>query len=138
MEKADDQKRKIFHGICIAILTALFIVLAVAALLKEDADEAALLHTAGCGIIMVMNILLFVSDKRTKIALLIFEIRTPLWFVLDLCIGFKRSDYGSFFFLESFVAFLSMFVVFCFIYIENNRKLRKNEMELTQSRLNSL
>ena len=61
MEKTDDQKRKIFHGICIAILTALFTVLVAAALQKGDADEAALLHTAGCGMIMVMNILLAVS-----------------------------------------------------------------------------
>lgn len=282
MEKTDDQKRKIFHGICIAILTALFTVLVAAALQKGDADEAALLHTAGCGIIMVMNILLavcysmghytvtavqdriymvllilisaglltlgiyrlmffnlgyyylevilsqvslittavwtmlfgffdltffrisgerqakirsliivfsiafialvmsnplngfifgeagaegispgplfflnwvyslgfsvwysvmillFVDDRLTKIALLIFEIHTPIWFVLDLLIGFQRSDYGSFLFLETFVSFLSMFVIFCFIYIENNRKLRRKEMELTQSRLNSL
>ncbi len=251
MEKTDDQKRKIFHGICIAILTALFTVLVAAALQKGDADEAALLHTAGCGMIMVMNILLavsysaghytvtvvqdriymlllilisaglltlgiyrlmffnlgyyylevilsqvsliivfsiafialvmsnplngfifgeagaegispgplfflnwvyslgfsvwysvmillFVDDRLTKIALLIFEIHTPIWFVLDLLIGFQRSDYGSFLFLETFVSFLSMFVIFCFIYIENNRKLRRKEMELTQSRLNSL
>ena len=282
MEKTDDQKRKIFHGICIAILTALFTVLVAAALQKGDADEAALLHTAGCGMIMVMNILLavsysaghytvtvvqdriymlllilisaglltlgiyrlmffnlgyyylevilsqvslittavwtmlfgffdltffrisgerqakirsliivfsiafialvmsnplngfifgeagaegispgplfflnwvyslgfsvwysvmillFVDDRLTKIALLIFEIHTPIWFVLDLLIGFQRRDYGSFLFLETFVSFLSMFVIFCFIYIENNRKLRRKEMELTQSRLNSL
>jgi sensor histidine kinase YesM len=83
-------------------------------------------------------ILLFVDDRLTKIALLIFEIHTPIWFVLDLLIGFQRSDYGSFLFLETFVSFLSMFVIFCFIYIENNRKLRRKEMELTQSRLNSL
>ena len=60
MEKTDSQKRKIFHGFCIAILTALFIVLVAAAFQKGDADEAALLHTTGCGIIMVMNILLAV------------------------------------------------------------------------------
>lgn len=282
LEKTNDPKRKIFHRICIVILTVLFAVLVAAVLQNNDADEAALLHTAACGIIMVMDILLavsysaghyavtvvqdriymlllilisaglltigiyrlvffnlgyyylevilsqvsliltsvwimlfgffdltffriskerqakirtviivfsitfialvitnpltgfffghagaagispgplfflswvfslgfslwysvmilrFVDDKMTKIALLIFEIHTPLWFVLDLFIGFQRKDYGSFIFLEPFVSFLSMFVIFCFIYIENNRKLRENEMLLTQSRLNSL
>jgi len=83
-------------------------------------------------------ILKFAENRRTKIALLIFEIHTPLWFVIDLLIGFQRSAYASFSFLETFVSFLSLFVIFCFIYVENSRKLQENETDLVQSRLNAL
>ena len=282
LEKTSGNNRKIFHGISIVLLTALFAALMIVLLLQDDADEAAFLHTAGCGMIMVMDIILAVSysaghyevtdlqdriymvllilintcllgigvyrlaffgpayhyldpllsrisniltavwislfglfdltffrlpgkrkvrirtliilfsalfcvfvitdpltglligetgpegispgpfffltwvyslglsvwysimilkfaeNKRTKIALLIFEIHTPLWFVLDLLIGFQRSAYASFSFLETFVSFLSLFVIFCFIYVENSRKLQENETELVQSRLNAL
>jgi LytS/YehU family sensor histidine kinase len=83
-------------------------------------------------------ILKYVENRRTKIALLIFGIHTPLWFVLDVVLGFERSSYASFTFLETFASFLSVFAIFCFIYIENSRNLQEKEMALTQSKLNAL
>ena len=83
-------------------------------------------------------ILKYVENRRTKIALLIFGIHTPLWFFLDVVLGFERSSYASFTFLETFASFLSVFAIFCFIYIENSRNLQEKEMALTQSKLNAL
>lgn len=95
-------------------------------------------YTLGLSAWYSVMILRFVENRRTKTALLIFGIHTPLWFVLDLLIGFDRSGYASFTFLETFVSFLSVFTIFCFIYIENSRKLQEKEIALTQSRLNAL
>ena len=95
-------------------------------------------YTLGLSVWYGIMILKFVENRRTKTALLIFEMQTPLWFALDLLIGFERSGYASFTFLETFVSFLSVFAIFCFIYIENSRNLREKEMALTQSRLNAL
>lgn len=95
-------------------------------------------YTLGLSAWYGVMILKFVENRRTKTALLIFEIHTPLWFALDLLIGFQRSGYASFTFLETFVSFLSVFAIFCFIYIENSRNLQEKEMALTQSRLNAL
>lgn len=95
-------------------------------------------YTLGLSAWYSVMILKFVENRRTKTALLIFEIHTPLWFALDLLIGFERSGYASFTFLETFVSFLSVFSIFCFIYIENSRNLQEKEMALTQSRLNAL
>ena len=95
-------------------------------------------YTLGLSAWYSVMILKFVENRRTKTVLLLFGIHTPLWFALDLLIGFKRSGYASFTFLETFVSFLSVFAIFCFIYIENGRKLQEKEMALTQSRLNAL
>ena len=83
-------------------------------------------------------ILKFVKNRPTKTALLIFGIHTPLWFALDLLLGTERSSYASFTFLETFVGFLTVFAIFCFVYIENSRNLQEKETALTQSRLNAL
>ena len=61
LEKTSGDNRKIFHGISIVLLTVLFAALMIVLLLQDDADEAAFLHTAGCGMIMVMDIILAVS-----------------------------------------------------------------------------
>ena len=95
-------------------------------------------YTLGLSAWYSVMILKFVENRRTKTVLLLFGIHTPLWFALDLLIGFERSGYASFTFLETFVSFLSVFAIFCFIYIENGRKLKEKEMALTQSRLNAL
>ncbi len=95
-------------------------------------------YTLGLSAWYSVMILRLGENRRIKIALLIFGIHTPLWFALDLLIGFERSGYASFTFLETFVSFLSVFAIFCFIYIENSRNLREKEMALTQSRLNAL
>lgn len=95
-------------------------------------------YTLGLSAWYGVMILKYVENRRTKTALLFFEIHTPLWFALDLLLGFERSAYASFTFLETFVSFLSVFAIFCFIYIENSRNLREKEMALTQSRLNAL
>jgi signal transduction histidine kinase len=95
-------------------------------------------YTLGLSAWYSVMILKFVENRRTKTALLIFGIHTPLWFALDLLIGFERSGYASFTFLETFVSFLSVFAIFCFIYIENSRNLQEKEMALTQTRLNAL
>ena len=95
-------------------------------------------YTLGLSAWYSIMILKFVENRRTKTALLIFEIEAPLCFALDLLIGFQRSGYASFTFLEIFVSFLSVFAIFCFIYIENSRNLHEKEMALTQSRLNAL
>ena len=96
------------------------------------------IYTLGLSGWYSVMILRFVENRRTKAALLIFGIHTPLWFVLDLLIGFERSGYASFAFLETFVGFLSVFMIFCFIYIENSRNLQGKEIALAQSRLNAL
>ena len=95
-------------------------------------------YTLGLSAWYSVMILKFVENRRIKTALLVFEIHTPLWFALDLLIGFERSGYASFTFLETFVSFLSVFAIFCFVYIENSRNLQEKEMALTQSRLNAL
>ena len=95
-------------------------------------------YTLGLSAWYSVMILKFVENRRTKIALLIFGIHTLLWFILDVVLGFERSSYASFTFLETFVSFLSVFAIFCFIYIENSRNLQEKEMALTQSRLNAL
>ena len=95
-------------------------------------------YTLGLSAWYSVMILKFVENRRTKTVLLLFGIHTPLWFALDLLIGYERSGYVSFTFLETFVSFLSVFAIFCFIYIENSRNLKEKEMALTQSRLNAL
>ena len=95
-------------------------------------------YTLGLSAWYSVMILKFVENRRTKIALLIFEIHTPLWFALDLLLGSERSSYASFTFLETFVSFLTVFAIFCFVYIENSRNLQEKETALTQSRLNAL
>ena len=96
------------------------------------------IYTLGLSAWYSVMILKFVESRRTKIALLLFEIHTPLWFALDLLLGTERSRYASFTFLETFVSFLTVFAIFCFVYIENGRNLQEKELALTQSRLNAL
>ena len=96
------------------------------------------IYTLGLSVWYSVMILKFAENRRTKIALLLFEIHTPLWFALDLLLGAERSRYASFTFLETFVSFLTVFAIFCFLYIENGRSLQEKEMALTQSRLNAL
>lgn len=95
-------------------------------------------YTLGLSAWYSVMILTFVGNRRTKTALLIFEIHTPLWFALDLLLGTERSNYASFTFLETFVGFLTVFAIFCFVYIETSRNLQEKEIALTQSRLNAL
>lgn len=95
-------------------------------------------YTLGLSAWYIVMILRFVENRRAKTALLVFEMHMPLWFALDLLIGFQRSGYASFTFLETFVSFLSVFAIFCFVYIENSRDLQEKEVALTQSRLDAL
>lgn len=136
----------------IVVLSALFIVLAVTnpltgLLIGEVGPKGtspgpllplSWVYTLGSSAWYSAMILRFVENRRIKTALLIFGIDTPLCFALDLLIGFERSGYASFTFLETFASFLSVFAIFCFIYIENSRNLQEKEMALTQSRLNAL
>lgn len=95
-------------------------------------------YSLGTTVWYSVMILRFVEKRRIRIVLLTFEIHMPFWLVLDFLIDFQRNKYLSFTFLETFGSFLSVFLIFCFIYIENSRKLRENEMELTQSKLDAL
>ena len=95
-------------------------------------------YTLGLSVWYSVMTFRFAENRRTKTVLLLFGIHIPLWFALDLLIGFERSGYASFTFLETFVSFLSVFAIFCFIFIENGRNLKEKEMALAQSRLNTM
>ena len=60
MEKKNDYSSKSFHKFCFVLLIALFATLMVLMILQDDVDEPALLHTAVCAMIMLMNIILAV------------------------------------------------------------------------------
>ena len=146
------EKRQASIRNVIIVVSALFVVLVITnpltGLLIGEAGSKGLsygplfplswIYTLGLSAWYSVMILKFVESRRTKIALLLFEIHTPLWFALDLLLGTERSRYASFTFLETFVSFLTVFAIFCFVYIENGQNLQEKELALTQSRLNAL
>ena len=153
MEATNRYNRKRFHQICIVLMIALFIAMMIVMLLQNEVDDAAYLHTAGCGMVMVMDILLALSyssghyevtefQDRIYMAFLIF-ISTSL-LLLGLCrLEFYGSEYQ---YLDPFltrfslifsIAWISLVGVFdlTFFRLPMKRQLRIRSMILVVSAL---
>lgn len=78
----------------------------------------------------------FVKDKRTRFFLALNKTGPVLWVVFEVL--FSSGMEITFAFLSNFSTFLTLLLMFCFVYIEDSRKMAAQERELAHLRLNSL
>lgn len=77
-----------------------------------------------------------VKDKRTRFFLILNKTGPTLWVIFEVLAYYGMET--SFGFLSNFSTFLTLLLMFCYVYIEDNRKIAAQERELSSLRLNSL
>ncbi len=77
-----------------------------------------------------------VKDKRTRFFLILNKTGPTLWMIFEVLAYYGMET--SFGFLSNFSTFLTLLLMFCFVYIEDNRRMAAQERELSSLRLNSL